>query len=279
MTVNFKFDSKDLAETYEKISNSQFNDGCILINQLEIQPGQAILDIGCGTGRLGRHVCIRIGSSGRYIGLDPLQERIKIAVEKNNCPNAVYQTGTAENLATIADNSIDTAYFNWVFHWVTDKTTALQEVFRVLKPEGKVGFILVVKDLIHKKSGTAVSNKILSREPYNKLVRLENSTQNQHGITTTEFNQLMTTVGFELLNLQIKPAKRTYSSTIDVMKFFEASFFGNFLNHVPSVLRDQAKADIAAEFEKNRTSEGIELCAYVFSAIIQKPNSLLDNTN
>lgn len=41
--------------------------------------GDVILDVGCGTGLLALHVSETVGPSGRVIGIDPSQPRIKLA--------------------------------------------------------------------------------------------------------------------------------------------------------------------------------------------------------
>ena len=84
MSVHLTLDNEALANAYDEISHSQFNKGRTLIEKLAVKDGDSVLDIGSGTGRLGRHVMTIIGQSGHFVGIDPLEERIKIASEKNN---------------------------------------------------------------------------------------------------------------------------------------------------------------------------------------------------
>lgn len=270
MAVSLTLDSKDLAKTYEATSDSQFNKGCILIEKLGVKSGDAVLDIGSGTGRLGRHVLNIIGPTGSYVGIDPLEERIKLAQAKNVHQNTVFITGKAEDLSPIADNSMDVVYLSSVFHWVLDKKTALEEIFRVLKPGGLVGITTAPKELNSVTGVRTLTDSVLKREPYSKLVRLEDSTQNQHGLTTTELVQLLTAAELKVKEVQIQARVRHYATAQDVVKFSEASSFGNFLNHVPDSLREQAKADIIAAIEKDRTEAGIHFDSYTIFAIAQK---------
>ncbi len=270
MAVNLTLDNRELAKTYDAISDSQFNKGCILIEKLGIQSGDAVLDIGSGTGRLGRHVLNIIGPAGSYVGIDPLEERVKFAQAKNVHENAVFVTGKAEELNSITASSIDVVYLSSVFHWVLDKALALREIFRVLKPGGRVGITTTAKELSSVTGIKSLTDRVLKRAPYDKLVRLEDSTQNQHGLTTTELVQLLTKARLRVKEVQIQEFPLYYSTAQDVIRFSEASSFGNFLNHVPDSLRAQAKIDIMTEIEKNQTAAGIFFDSYTIFAIARK---------
>src|SRR5690349_13245107 len=51
------------------------------LDELGIQPGEHVLDIGCGTGVVTREVARRVGSAGRVVGLDPSSLMLSIGRE------------------------------------------------------------------------------------------------------------------------------------------------------------------------------------------------------
>src|SRR3974377_2220854 len=65
-----------------------------------IQPGEKVLDVGCGTGTLALEVAPRVGTTGRVIGIDPGDQQIARARSKaarHNWP-IEFQVGVIEHL-------------------------------------------------------------------------------------------------------------------------------------------------------------------------------------
>lgn len=100
--------------------------------------GKIILDIGCGSGKLSLEV-YHLTHPAEYFGIDLDQEKIekaKTLFKQQNIINAVFQTADSANLSTINDSTIDVVFCNIAFQQFRDKSAALKEIFRVLKPSG-----------------------------------------------------------------------------------------------------------------------------------------------
>ena len=118
-------------------------------NLARLQPGDQVLDVGCGTGTLALDIQRRVGSAGRVVGIDPGNEQIACARAKaarRNVPIA-FQIGVIEQLA-FPDQTFDVVLSTLMMHHLPAslKAQGLAEIARVLKPGGR----LVIADFTRK---------------------------------------------------------------------------------------------------------------------------------
>ena len=104
-----------------------------------IQPGDHILDIGCGAGVDSSIAALMVGEVRPGYGRNLVPEMLERAKENARtagAANVTFREASAEELP-FPDNSFDVVISNGVFNLVVDKTKALGEVYRVLKPGGR----------------------------------------------------------------------------------------------------------------------------------------------
>lgn len=258
-----EFDSPALAEKYDYLSDPQFDNGVLLVKELQVKKGHHALDIGCGTGRLASHVAQIVGKNGKVIGIDPSPFRIKVANNKvKRSFNTSFKVGRGEYLSSFREKSFDRVYLNAVFHWIENKEATLAEVHRILKPGGKVG-LTSMPTVIQKAFFTyrQAADELLKKEPYASQVKSERETPT-YPITTDELVLLLINSGFQDIKLNLKKKTRYYPTAKEFLDFLESSFFGNFLINVPDNLRYSFRSDIEKELEKKKTSKGIEHTNY-----------------
>lgn len=119
------------------------------ITLARLQNGDAVLDVGCGTGTLALEVARRVGQAGRVAGVDPGAEQIARAHAKaarRNAPIEV-QVGVIEQLPYL-DQTFDVVLSTLMMHHLPAplKRQGLAEIARVLKPGGR----LVMADFTRK---------------------------------------------------------------------------------------------------------------------------------
>ena len=111
-----------------------------------IQPGETVLDVGCGSGLDALIAAQLVGPTGCVIGFDMVPEMIQKArtnVEAQGAKQVLVFRGLAEDLP-LADGLCDVVISNGVINLLPHKTRLLSEIHRVLKPGGR----LMVADMI-----------------------------------------------------------------------------------------------------------------------------------
>ncbi len=107
----------------------------------EIHPGETVADIGCGAGMDLLLAALRVGMSGRVIGVDmteAMRERATEAAREIGLAGRIeIRSGDAESLP-LADGSADVVISNGVLNLTTDKERAFSEIERVLRPGGRL---------------------------------------------------------------------------------------------------------------------------------------------
>lgn len=105
-----------------------------------LNPGDAVLDIGCGAGVDSLVAAHLVGASGRVAGLDVTPAMVESArgrLARLGLANVTFEVGEAEALP-FPDHDFDAVISNGVFNLTLDKAKALHEAHRVLKPGGRL---------------------------------------------------------------------------------------------------------------------------------------------
>ncbi len=117
----------------------------------DLHPGEVVVDIGCGAGFDTLIAASHVGPGGRVLAVDMTPEmRAKAAEGARRLGHAHVEVldGYAENLP-VADGAADVVISNGVINLCPDKQAVFREMYRVLKPGGRiqVGDILVHKEV------------------------------------------------------------------------------------------------------------------------------------
>ena len=113
--------------------------------------GETVLDVGCGAGFDTLIAAHQVGTSGRVISVDmtpAMLAKARAGAREVGLGNIDFREGLAEALP-VGDASVDVVISNGVINLCPDKMAAMQEIYRVLKPAGRIqiGDIVVHKEV------------------------------------------------------------------------------------------------------------------------------------
>ncbi len=260
-------DSPALARAYDRLSDSQFAGGQRLVGRLELEPGDRVLDVGCGTGRLARHIADITGP--QFVsGVDPLVDRVEVA--RTHHPGISFSVGSAEDLGAFRDASLEAVTMSAVFHWVQDKPRALAEVRRVLGRGGRLGLTTPAKELRGESTTAKVCAPLLGCPRFSDRLNPGGFGVARMGCTVTELLTLFSEARLDVLELHVVRRVQAFATGEDVVDFLESSSFGNFLLLVTEDARPAFRAELAAAFDATRGPNGITLVDHGVMAVASR---------
>jgi SAM-dependent methyltransferase len=136
---NLLYESDLLSDLPDDVAG--FSLGCgDPITLAELQPGEVVLDLGSGGGLDCFLASKQVGESGFVIGIDmtpEMLERATASAQRMGIGNVEFRKGYLEDLP-VDNDSVDVVISNCVINLSPDKLKVFAEMFRTLKPGGRV---------------------------------------------------------------------------------------------------------------------------------------------
>ncbi|TFC31856.1 arsenite methyltransferase [Cryobacterium sp. TMT2-18-3] len=157
----------------------------------DLQAGETVLDLGSGGGIDVLLSARRVGPTGFAYGLDMTDEMLDLARHNAvaaQAQNVQFLKGTIEEIP-LGSGSVDVVISNCVINLSTDKPAVIGEMFRVLRPGGRVGVSDVVAE--------------------NHLAPAQRAERGSHvgciagALSITEYESLLAAAGFEQVSVTL----------------------------------------------------------------------------
>lgn len=140
-TATLRQFSGSAAENYEQFFvpaiATPFSAG--LMRAAALQPGESVLDVACGTGLVARLAATAVGAGGSVTGVDLGPDMIEVAAatEQSTGARIEWHQGDAGSLP-LPDECVDVVLCQMGLMFIEDKAGAVTEMYRVLRPGGRV---------------------------------------------------------------------------------------------------------------------------------------------
>jgi arsenite methyltransferase len=131
--------AKEIDRSYQ--TSEIINQRLRTLDAISLRRGESVLDVGCGTGLLLEMMAGMVGDSGRVTGLDFSADMLEFAQARcEGLAQTNLLQGSVENL-DLDPNQFDVLTCTQVLLYVEKVQQAIGEMFRVLKPGGRVAIL------------------------------------------------------------------------------------------------------------------------------------------
>jgi trans-aconitate 2-methyltransferase len=122
------------AQTYDEVSNPQFEWGMEVLERLELRGDETVVDAGCGSGRVTEELAKRL-PEGRVIAVDASAAMVEKAKERLG-ERADYLVSDLVELEL--PEPVDMVFSTATFHWIPDHDRLFRRLRGVLRPGGRL---------------------------------------------------------------------------------------------------------------------------------------------
>lgn len=137
--------AREAAERYEQILVPAILGPAAqaLVEWATLRDGEKVLDVGCGTGAAARFAAEQVGASGQVLGIDVNAGMLAVAKTLRFAAGTAveWQEQSAYRLP-LSDETVDVALCAQTLQFLSDRHLALAEMYRVLKPGGRIALSL-----------------------------------------------------------------------------------------------------------------------------------------
>jgi trans-aconitate 2-methyltransferase len=217
-----------------------------------VKAGDAVLDIGCGTGTLTVKLA-RLADKGRVVGIDPSAEMLERAKEKVlSADNIALINVPAQKMYFSAE--FDIAFSNSALQWIKEQEEVMVLTFRALKNGGRLAMQLPAKDFCWELADNihSASAAVGMQSGFSKLASPWRFPLKE------EFAGLLRDAGFSGVQTFYKDYQLSFESINDVLEWGVSAALRPYLQLMDGKRRERFKYAFAMGFENYRTEKGIE---------------------
>ena len=232
----FRWNPADYADQ----SAAQLSWAKTLLQRLQPTGTEAILDIGCGDGKVTAEIAAAV-PRGSVIGVDSSAEMIAHAAATHRAANLEFLCADARSLPF--DRSFDIAFSNASLHWVDDWQAVFDNLARCVKPGGR----LIISCGGHGNADGVMraAERVCATEPWRAFFRDFNFAWHFHDDRTA--SGILRQAGFVPDRVELVPKDMTHDGAAGLAGWFRTTWMP-YTHQVPEDRREAFIAAIVAEY-------------------------------
>jgi len=240
------------AVQYDSVKAPQADAGKELIAMANIKSSDAVLDIGCGTGKLTLELSL-LAHEGTVTGIDPSGEMLAKAGEiSGGRDNMRFLLVPAQSMGFTGE--FDLVFSNSALQWVPEQREVIGRVYRSLKKGGRVAFQLPAKNFCREFFAyTSAAITLLGFEKY-----FQQWQSPWYLPEKEEYENLLEEEGFGNIHVFSRDYRLVFNSVGDIISWWSSAGLRPFLELLPEREQEYFKYAVAMSYESNRTNRGIE---------------------
>ena len=221
--------------TYDRISRTMEKLGLEVLDRLQLRGDEAVLDAGCGSGRITQTLIERL-PRGRVIAIDESPSMIAAARERLG-PDPDLRVGDLLELEL--EEPVDAILSTATFHWIKDHERLFARLHAALRPGGRLLAQCGGEGNIDVLRGRA--REVIAREPYAEHFRDWQPPWNYAGPEITR--ERLLAAGFTSAECWLQPAPREPE---DPRAFLSTIVLGPHVQQLPEELREPFMDEVLA---------------------------------
>lgn len=240
------------AEKYDAVKAPQIDAGRELIGLARVRENDAILDLGCGTGKLTVELA-RQARHGRVTGLDPSQEMVdKARTVSEGFKHLRLLQLPAQTMEF--ESEFDLVFSNSALHWVKEQGEVARRVFRALCKGGRIAFQMPAKGFCREFFDHV--DEAISSLGYERFFYGWQSPW--HFPAQGEYETMLTELGFRSTRVYYRDYHLTFETVPEVVNWWSSAGLRPYLAALPITGQEHFKNAFGECFAREKTARGIE---------------------
>lgn len=237
-----QYPSTTEAVFYNNHSQQQWKVAYEALKKIEFQGSEAVLDIGCGSGKITANIAGRVGN-GSILGLD-LSEGMIAFSQKTYQPLYANLSFLRGDILTFNSSSnFDCIFSSSSLHWILDHRPLLAKVHNLLRDQG---FILFTIPCTPSPEIAAIFRDVTTQEPWQTY--LKDYSHPRRKFTCDEYVLLLKEAGFNEIEVDQIPFTYHFETKRELANWYAA--FSPILTYIPSEMHEAFLTNIIERYLK-----------------------------